>query len=194
MSNFLQNLRREHGVDVAPVERLAKQVGKDLETFAFAQGPGITKQITAAARSARLPRDAHNYLFWVFVEQKNHWPPLDAAKRNALEKAIFLMEESNSTPNYSASFEVPDAIVEDAVENVIQATATWANGPLRASMLRKYMGLLDATKGPAAKALGVSPSVARAQVEGALLTAVARHPRWFAHPNLLYWVLKPFLR
>tara|TARA_Y100000310_G_scaffold51341_1_gene47332 strand:+ start:2478 stop:3062 length:585 start_codon:yes stop_codon:yes gene_type:complete len=194
MSKFLQRLRREQGQDANPVEQVAKKVGKDLEAFALTQGSAFVRLITSAAKSARIPRQNHGYLFWVLVEQSNQWPPLDPAKKTALEQAVYLMETSNSTPNYTSSFEIPDAEVEEAVENVIEAAATWAKGPLRASLLRKYMALLDAVKRSAAKTLGTDPANARAQVEGALLTAVHRHPRWFTHPGLLYWALKVFIR
>jgi len=176
------------------VEALVKRLGSDLEAFAFAQGSAFASQVKAAAKTARLPSTMHAYVFWVLTEQSNNWPPMGGDLKTALRWAVFLMEESNATPNYAANFEIPEAEWEDAVESVTQTVAAWAKGPLRALLLRKYLDLLNGTKPGAARALGITPEKARSEVEGEFLTAVVRRPRWFKHPNLLYWILKPFLR
>ena len=194
MSDFLQRLRREQGDEISPLERMSKQVGKELEAFAINQGAWIAEVITKAAKSARVPRDAQAYLFWLLVEQSGQWPTLDPAKKTALSQAVFLMEQSNAAPNYTANFNLPDEDVEEQIENVIEAAATWAKGPFRAKLLRQYLTILDKKKAAAARLLGSTPDVGRGRLEGSFLTAVKRHPRWFGHPNLLFWALKPIMR
>ncbi len=194
MSKFLQRLRRQQGDDLAPLERITKQVGKDLETFAISQGALVAKVLTAALRSARVPRGSNGYIFWLLVERPDLWPTLNPARRTALERAVYLMEQSNSTPSYTSGFDIPDEYTEAAVEGVIEEAAVWAYGPLRAKLLHKYMELLDGKKEAAALALKTDPDDGRARLEASLLGAVKRHPRWFTHLDLLYWALKPFLR
>jgi len=191
VSGFLQRLKREHGGDLAPLERLAKAVGKELEDFAFSQGKMVVSEIQKAARRARVPLP---YLFWTLVEQPQLWPPLDPKKKSSLNWAVFLMEESKATPNYASGFQLPDEGDEPAVEDVITAAATWAHGPLWGGLLRKYMAILDAKKGEAAKLLGTSTDDARARLESTFLVAVNRHPRWFRHTDLLAWVVRLFLK
>lgn len=171
-------------------EALVKGVGRELEDFALGNGPLVATEVQKAARRVGVPAQ---YLFWTLVDQPGLWPPMDPRKKAALKMAVFLMEQSDATPNFAVGFELPDEVKEGAVEDVLEAAGTWSKGPLWASMMRKYMTILDAKKAEAGRVLGLSPDQARPRLEAGFLVAVERRPRWFRHPDLLAWIVRPFI-
>lgn len=189
---FVDRLLRQQGEGLTSLDELAKQVGSDLAKFAIDQGAVMVRLLRKTANAARLPRSAHSYLFWVLDSTKN-WPALAPNKKEALIRAVGLIEAGDSMPNLSQAFSVPAEQDELRVEAVIEAAATWAAGPLRAALLREYMSILDKKKDVAVKVLNISPDEARATLEAAFLIALRRQPRWFQEHPTLAWALRPFL-
>lgn len=193
MSGFLERLLNIKGENLSALEKLAQKVGNELHEHGLKQGKEFPNLVKKAVNSVSLPRGAEGYVFWILVDQPRFWPPMSSNLREGLGRAVSLMEKANATPPLDGDFTLPAEDAERDVEEVIMASARWAQNSLRASMFRQYLKVLDKHKGEAAKLLNTDPETARAKLSAVLLVSVKRRPRWFKDGDFLYWALESHL-